>query len=231
VRAMNDAVRTCDTVDGTAEDVAVDTATRFQLRVAGRTLEARGCLETLASGGTGTLEARVRAFFAARQRGPALLVGLVPFDPQAPDALFQPQSLGQGSREPASVSPRFRGEIHAEPAAAQYAASVATAVSRLRQPGAPLQKVVLARTLRVQSHTPIDPHALVARLGRDPDAVTYLAPLPVAAHQPPAWLVGASPERLVSRRGRQVLSHPLAGSAARHADPEQDARAARELLA
>jgi isochorismate synthase len=228
---MNDAVRTCDTVEARAEDVAVDTTARFQLRVAGRTLEARGCLETLASGGTATLEARVRAFFAARQRGPALLVGLVPFDPQAPDGLFQPQSLGQGGGEPAPVPPRFRGQIHAEPSAAQYAASVATAVSRLRQPDSQLHKVVLARTLRVQSQTPIDPHALVARLGRDPDAVTYLAPLPVAADQAPAWLVGASPERLVSRRGRQVLSHPLAGSAARRAEPAEDARAARELLA
>lgn len=228
---MNDAVRTHDTLEGGAEDVAVDAAPRFQLRVGGRDLEARGCLATLGPGGTATLDARVRAFFAARQRGPALLVGLLPFDPRAPDALFQPQSLEQGSGGPSPLPARFRGEIHAEPSAAQYAAGVATAVSRLRQPDEPLNKVVLARTLRVQSQAPIDPHALVAQLGRDPDAVTYLAPLPVAPDDPPAWLVGASPERLVSRRGSQVLSHPLAGSAARRADPDEDATAARELLA
>lgn len=227
---MNEAVRVRDMSDGGAEDIACDMPARFQLRVDGRTLHARGCLATLAPGGTVTLDARVRDFFAVRQHGPALLVGVLPFDPHAPDALFQPQSLGQGSVQPSTAPLPFRGDIHAEPTAAQYAAAVATAVSLLRQPDATLQKVVLARTLRVQSHAAIDPHALVARLGRDADAVTYLAPLLVAPGEPPAWLVGASPERLVSRRGRQVLSHPLAGSAARRADPSEDAQAARGLL-
>ncbi|WP_315386149.1 isochorismate synthase [uncultured Stenotrophomonas sp.] len=228
---MNEAVRAGDVVERCDATAAIEAAPRFQLRVDGRHLDARGCLATLPTGGTATLDARVRTFFAARQRGPAMLVGLLPFDPHAGDALFQPEWLGQADTAPAPLPQPFHGEIHAEPLAADYAAAVETAVTQLRQPDAQMQKVVLARTLRVQSHTPIDPYALVARLGRDPDAVTYLAPLPVAADQPSAWLVGASPERLVSRRGRQVLSHPLAGSAARRADPAEDAQAARDLLA
>jgi isochorismate synthase len=43
-------------------------------------------------------------------------------------------------------------------------------------------------------------------------------------------LIGASPELLVSRRGRAVLANPLAGSAPRCADPEQDRAVGAALL-
>src|SRR6202023_3365331 len=43
--------------------------------------------------------------------------------------------------------------------------------------------------------------------------------------------VGASPELLVSRRGRTVRSHPLAGTVPRSGDPDTDERLARGLFA
>ncbi|MFL9585187.1 isochorismate synthase [Stenotrophomonas sp. AB1(2024)] len=210
---------------------ALDATAQFVLRLPERTLDARGCHATLPAGGTSTLDARVQAFFARERSAPALLVGVLPFDPDADDALYQPQWLAQGAAEAVSAALPFSGDIHAEPSAAQFADSVRDALMRLGDGNAALKKVVLSRTLHVQGHTPIDPRALVARLGQDPEAITYLSPLPVASEEVPAWLVGASPERLVSRRGRQVLSHPLAGSARRRADPEEDAQAARDLLA
>lgn len=206
-------------------------AEQFLLRLPGRTLDARGCHATLPAGGTATLDARVRTFFAREGRAPVLLVGALPFDPAGDDALYQPQELVQGHAAAVAPALPFRGDIHAEPSATHYAEAVRQALAGLGDGDGALKKVVLARTLRVHSRAPIDPRTLVARLGQDPEAITYLCPLPVAAGDAPAWLVGASPELLVSRRGRQVLSHPLAGSARRRADPDEDAQAARDLLA
>ncbi|WP_210132661.1 isochorismate synthase [Stenotrophomonas rhizophila] len=226
---MNDAVRAdSDTIALVGNPGTGEAAEHFLLRLPGRTLDARGCHATLPSGGTATLDARARAFFARESRAPALLLGVLPFDPKGGDALYQPASLAQGALEATAPALPFSGDIHAEPSAAQYAEAVRHALAGLCD--GELKKVVLARTLRVHSRAAIDPRALVGRLGQDPDAVTYLCPLPVAAGDAPAWLVGASPELLVSRRGLQVFSHPLAGSARRRPDPGEDAQAARELL-
>ncbi|TNE48488.1 MAG: isochorismate synthase [Deltaproteobacteria bacterium] len=43
--------------------------------------------------------------------------------------------------------------------------------------------------------------------------------------------VGASPERLYAREGRQILCEALAGTAPRHPNPSEDARLGAELLA
>nr|BFE82385.1 hypothetical protein GCM10020093_049860 [Planobispora longispora] len=56
--------------------------------------------------------------------------------------------------------------------------------------------------------------------------MSFAAPLPGGR-----TLIGASPELLVSRRGRTVISNPLAGSAARSADPAEDRRRAAALAA
>lgn len=228
---MNDTLRRATGHD----DVGIEAgetvaALPFLLRMPGRTLDARGCRAALPRGATATLAARVQQFFASPRQAPALLVGMLPFDPEADDALHQPHVLATAPG--ASARPaQFRGEVHAEPGAAVYADSVEQALQVLRGAPAALAKVVLARTLRVQSAAALDPRELAARLGRDPSVATYLMPLPVADGEAPAWLVGASPELLVSRRGPQVLSHPLAGSARRRADPLEDAQAAQDLLA
>ena len=56
---------------------------------------------------------------------------------------------------------------------------------------------------------------------REPDAYAF------AVH----GFVGATPELLVARRGRSVVSNPLAGTVARAADPSEDRAAAERLLA
>lgn len=203
---------------------------QFRLRLPDRTLDARGCHAGLPSGGTATLEARVSAFFARQHDGPPLLVGLLPFDPDGDDAIYQPHSLETAAPDAATSAMPFTGVVQAEPGPVQYADAVRQALATLRDDASALKKVVLARTLRVRERTTIDARRLLARLDQDPEAMTYLCPLPVEGGAAPAWLVGASPELLVSRRGRQVLSHPLAGSARRRADPDEDAQAARGLL-
>jgi isochorismate synthase len=103
-----------------------------------------------------------------------------------------------------------------------YAEAVRAAAARIRE--GHLRKVVLARQIEVRADRALDPALLAARLRSvDPDAYTFVAPITNGA------LVGASPELLVSRRGAEVRSNPLAGSAPRSGDPEEDRQNGREL--
>lgn len=202
----------------------------FLLRTGTRTLDARGCRAMLPAGGTATLHQRVNAFFDAAPAGLPLLVGALPFDPTGWDALYQPVSLMNTLPSGGNRVPAFVGDIRSEPTPDAYARAVEHALDTLANPYTPLRKVVLARSLHVNATAPIDPHALALRLGQDAGVAPFVAALPGDPRRPPAWLVGASPELLVSRQGQAVCSHPLAGSARRSADPVEDAAAAEALL-
>ncbi|MBK9031506.1 MAG: isochorismate synthase [Myxococcales bacterium] len=86
-----------------------------------------------------------------------------------------------------------------------------------------LRKVVAARARVVELARAIDAAAVVAELGRRQPACTRFA-----IGRAGAAFVGASPERLIRKRGRAIDSEALAGSCARAGD---DAAAAAGLLA
>jgi isochorismate synthase len=120
--------------------------------------------------------------------------------------------------------PFGRAQLRFEPGVDAYAASVAEAVERIL--AGELRKVVLARTIEVDAGRRLDPRRLAHRLRAvNPDAFTFAAPTAAGI------LVGASPELLVSRFGREVRSNPLAGSAARSGDPAEDRENGARLLA
>lgn len=231
---MNDSIVLGDrNPDAALADTAInaDQADLFVLQQAGQQVHARGCRARLPAGALTTLADRVADFFSQQRGGPGLLVGAVPFEPRADDALYQPERLLPALPLRPQAAPVLQGALQAEPSAQAYADTVAQAVLALRDSDDPLHKVVLARSLLAQTQQPLAPDALLARLGADPSVATYAVPLPVDPAQPPAWLVGATPELLLRKRGAQVLSHPLAGSARRSADPAQDQAAAQALLA
>ncbi len=207
-----------------------DAAAVFLLQHAEHQIHARGCRVALPTGALPSLAERVAAFFAQQRGGPGLLVGAVPFEPRADDALYQPERLMPGLRLQPLPAPALRGALRAEPTAQAYAAAVATAVEGMRAAAPALHKVVLARSMVAETERPLSPDTLLARLGADPSVATYAVPLPVEPGRPPAWLVGATPELLLRKRGAQVLSHPLAGSARRSADAGEDQRVAQALL-
>ena len=96
---------------------------------------------------------------------------------------------------------------------------VATAVGRITR--GDLRKVVLARDLYASADAPIDARVLLHRLaGRYPDCFTFAC----------AGLVGATPELLIRRDGREVSSLVLAGTMPRGANAREDARLAATLL-
>ncbi|MDY0206468.1 MAG: isochorismate synthase [Pseudomonas sp.] len=204
----------------------------FILRSPQHTLEVEGCLAKLPSGDTASFGRRVSEFFATPRLGPDVLVGALPFDPHAADALYQPARLGlsDGLKIASQAElPPLIGHSHAEPTADHYAQMVKQCVSQLTGEQTVLGKAVLARSLRLQAADTIEPLALAQRLERDTSVTTYVIPLPVDDNEPPAWLVGATPELLISRRGRTIISHPLAGSARRSHEAVKDARTAEKL--
>jgi menaquinone-specific isochorismate synthase len=101
---------------------------------------------------------------------------------------------------------------------ATWCARVATAVERIT--AGELAKVVLARDLLVTADTPLDPRALLGRLAaRFPDCWTFAVD----------GLLGATPELLLRRTGRELSARVLAGTAPRGAGID-DQRLAAALL-
>jgi menaquinone-specific isochorismate synthase len=98
--------------------------------------------------------------------------------------------------------------------------AVAEAVTAIK--AGSLRKVVLARDVFATADEPLDARVLLQRLARRyPDCFTFACD----------GMVGATPELLVSRDGRQVSALVLGGTLPRGADPEQDLALGEELLA
>jgi isochorismate synthase len=115
-------------------------------------------------------------------------------------------------------------QLREVPTASGYRDAVELAIGRIAA-GA-IRKVVLARTVEVVADRALDPRLLAHRLRAvDPDAYTFVAPAADGV------IVGASPELLVSRRGGEVRSNPLAGSAPRSGDADEDRANAAALAA
>jgi isochorismate synthase len=154
------------------------------------------------------------------------VVGAVAFAPDVPAHLTVPMRLRRGGPPVAGAVTGPSAGIRAlrpVPEPAEYAAAVARAVRQIR--AGDYTKVVLARSLRADAPG-FDPAPVVRALaGRDPGGHTFAVDLGSGR-----TLFGASPELLVSRRGAQVRANPLAGSAARSADPVEDRRRADALL-
>ncbi len=99
-----------------------------------------------------------------------------------------------------------------------WCGAVARAVARID--AGELDKVVLARDLLVTADHRLDPRRLLLRLAaRFPDCWTFAVD----------GLLGATPELLLRRTGRELSSRVLAGTAARGAD-EEDERLAEALV-
>ncbi|NTU86227.1 MAG: isochorismate synthase, partial [Chloroflexales bacterium] len=100
---------------------------------------------------------------------------------------------------------------------------VAEAVADLR--AGRLEKVALAREVRARAATPFDPAATLDALRRDyPETFVF------AVARGGRTFLGASPERLVSLRGRTVAASALAGSAPRGTTVCDDVALGQALL-
>lgn len=190
---------------------------------------------TVHATGTRRLFDDVASASRALHRGDAdLVVGALPFDPTRPVALAQPEHtvVTDGPWESPDDLPDLPEVRRTQqiPLPRVHVARVRALVERLEL--GEFEKVVAARKVALAADTPIDPLTLAARMvERHPDAATFAVDLSAAGER--FWghtLVGASPELLVSRRGDTVTCRPLAGTAARRDDPDEDLRAGKDLL-
>jgi menaquinone-specific isochorismate synthase len=168
--------------------------------------------------------------------GPVLLAS-VAFDPVAGRSVFVVPEVVVGRRDgvtwvtaanPGEVTlPNRRPDTDDAPrlryadgalGPAGWCAAVAAAVQRIG--AGELAKVVLARELLVSADAPLDPRALLRRLAdRFPDCWTFEVD----------GLLGATPELLLRRTGRQLSARVLAGTAPRGAGADDDRLAAALL--
>ncbi|MEV8633920.1 isochorismate synthase [Streptosporangium sp. NPDC051023] len=158
----------------------------------------------------------------------SLVIGAIPFDDPGSAHLVVPEQARWADPfvpcEPPEAEPAQPWRIVAVPSPADHRKGVRRALELLEQ-GA-LDKIVLARSLELTRPEPADVVTMVRRLAsRDPHGHIFAVPLPGGR-----TLVGASPELLVSRAGPAVVANPLAGSAPRSADPDEDRRRAAALL-
>jgi menaquinone-specific isochorismate synthase len=135
-------------------------------------------------------------------------------------------TIGTGDELPSPVVPRQSeprepaGVAFADGALppGEWAGAVQRAVRRIT--AGSLDKVVLARDLRVSAASPIDPRWLLARLAERYDTTWVFAV---------DGLVGASPEMLVRLEKGLVTSRVLAGTIRRTGDDEHDLALAASL--
>jgi isochorismate synthase len=168
----------------------------------------------------------VRAALEGTDRD-AVAMGAVPFSGSSAAVLRLPERVlrgGPARGERALQPPWAITNLVPEPLPVDYEAAVQRALEAIE--AGEVDKVVLARTLLVETDAPIDPRVLARRFqAAEPGAFVYLVALPGGSH-----LVGASPELVVRRRGRKVFSDPLAGTARRSPDRTRDQEIARQLL-
>lgn len=156
-----------------------------------------------------------------------VVVGALPFDIRGKAALLAPVSVTFTDTLPpwpAGALPAVR--IGATvPSPEEHRARIRTALEYLTDPESALQKVVLARALRLIADGPLDERAILRQLVADDiEASAYLVDLSAAGGDYTGTaLVGASPELLVARSGDVVSCQPFAGSAPRSDDPQTDA--------
>jgi len=172
-----------------------------------------------------------------------LALGVVPFEPGShgelvvPDVLLRKLPDGRavvtvvGDHDDEHVRDALRERPLEPPTAAnwsirsgididRYLDAVASARDAVR--AGRLVKAVIARPIQIDADAPIDVHAVLRRL-RASFGSSYRYSVD--------GLIGASPELLVEVDGPIVRSHPLAGTAARTGDVDNDARLAEQLIA
>jgi salicylate biosynthesis isochorismate synthase/menaquinone-specific isochorismate synthase len=119
--------------------------------------------------------------------------------------------------------PVERARVAGAAPAEHFESAVARAVERIA--AGEVEKVVLAREVRVHTARPADPGAIYDALRAGfPSCYCYLV------GTPELQFVGASPELLVRRDGQRAQTVALAGTRRRSADPSVDRHLAEQLL-
>lgn len=209
---------------------AVETAS-FMLSGPDGGLRATGVGRPLPPGPLASLPQRAAHFFAL-QPGHDLLVGAIPYDRRADDYLFAPRNIQRlhAPQTAALAQPALHERTVLQPVPTPAAFREAVSLGLKHISAGHMDKLVLSRSLLLQTGADLCPDTVLRRLALDPSVFRFMTRLPARNGRNRA-MVGASPELLVAKHGDLVTSHPLAGSARRQADTAADQAAGQALLA
>jgi len=201
-------------------------AARFVLpRVQVTVTERNTWLTVNAVGEDATGEAVEERLAAERERLPGLDADRSPDVESAAAAANDSAAAAANDSAAAVASPPGITSRERTTAAADWRRGVEAAVERIR--AGDLRKVVLAQALEVGLARDLSIPDVLSRLGdRYPDCFRFL----VEPAEGDGSFFGATPERLVSLRGRTVETGALAGTTGRGETPAEDEWLARELL-
>lgn len=175
-----------------------------------------------------------QAFAKAQQSGieNPVVIGSIPFDVSQPSCLYIPertQRLTGFNDVSASTTDAAHDQTHqviaqnSQPCEATFKQAVEQAVNKFNTTA--LEKAVLSRTLNLELNNQVSPKAILQRLiGQNPQGFHFSIP-----QADGGVLLGASPELLVRRQGRQIISNPLAGSAKRQPTAELEKQVSEAL--
>lgn len=174
---------------------------------------------------------------ALREERVNMVVGALPFERDKPAALTVPETIirEEGPLEPHAFYRYGPGSVlnarvaGVDPSPEEHLDRVDAAIHTIANTS--LKKVVLARAVDIEFSPAVDARLVAARLidnsyNRD-GFITDLSP--AGPEFEGRMFVGSSPEVLIKRQGSTVSAYPLAGSAPRSQDPNEDARTARTL--
>ncbi len=184
-------------------------------RLAGGTARpiAVGALPFLPDAATALTVPAVQVIAAAGAVPVAIVIGNEP-SLRAVDAL-----LAEVDEAAAEGDPPDSFRLESQRPHADFLRRVAAAVEEVRS--GRIDKVVLAREVRIEANRPLRQGDLLERLrSLHPSCTTFALD----------GFVGATPELLVRRSGAAVESRPLAGTAPRSGDPEADRRIEAAML-
>lgn len=170
----------------------------------------------------------------ARQRGVAnpVVAGAVPFDQTRPARLIVPEFVQITSPIKAvqynEISRISVKQLKPNPMPEDYKEAVKKGIRYIHDNQ--IEKIVLGRTLEIDTSEPANEQTWLQRLaGVNPHGYTFAANIAKSAQSPKRVIIGASPELLVSKKGRKIKLNPLAGSRPRSPNPEEDQRLKLEL--
>ncbi|CAN2253927.1 isochorismate synthase (siderophore-specific) [Bacillus subtilis] len=167
-----------------------------------------------------------------------IIVGAFQFDKTKNAKLFIPSEYKIYNRldnklTKSTVFNNFMNDFHIEPipTPAEYIEGVRKGIEKIKTGG--LEKVVLSRSLKIDTPKKIDSKQLLLKLLEgNSDGYTYSMDISDKneVQNKEKILIGSSPELLISKKGINIISTPLAGSRPRKKDKLEDEEMARELL-
>lgn len=146
----------------------------------------------------------------------SIIVGALPFHAADEPVLFTPALYSENRSAPASSTPLAAmpqvSQITESPSIQEHRERVLGAVDQIKR--GRFDKIVLSRRIRLDMASAVPAEELFRRflLG---SGTGHAHLVRLGAQQ---TLVGSSPELLISKKGNQVVSHPLAGTVPRSRD-------------